>query len=52
MVRSMTGYGRAQSSVGGFELTLEIRSVNHRYLDISVRVPRAYGYLEDIKDWT
>lgn len=48
MVRSMTGYGRAQSSVGGFELTLEIRSVNHRYLDISVRVPRAYGYLEDI----
>lgn len=48
MVRSMTGYGRAQSSVCGFELTLEIRSVNHRYLDISVRVPRAYGYLEDI----
>lgn len=48
MVRSMTGYGRAQISSEGYELSLEIRSVNHRYFDVSIRVPRAYNYLEDV----
>ena len=47
MVFSMTGYGRAQRTVGGRDITVEIRAVNHRYLEFSSRVPRAYGYLEE-----
>ena len=43
MIRSMTGYGRAQELVGGRDITVEIRSVNHRYFEFSPRVPRAYG---------
>ena len=46
-VRSMTGYGRAQQLIGNKEITVEIRSVNHRFLEYSSRVPRAYSYLED-----
>lgn len=47
MVRSMTGYGRAQASVNGREITIEIRSVNHRYFDCSIRLPRVYSFLEE-----
>ena len=47
MVRSMTGYGRAQRTEGGYSITAELRSVNHRYFDCSVRLPRMYIYLED-----
>ena len=47
MIKSMTGYGRAVLETEGMELTFEIKSVNNRYLDTSVRLPRAYGYLED-----
>ena len=47
MIRSMTGYGRAQEMIGGRDITVEFRSVNHRYFEFSARVPRAYGYLED-----
>jgi uncharacterized protein (TIGR00255 family) len=43
MIKSMTGYGRASKDT----LTVELRSVNHRYLDISVRTPRAYAFLEE-----
>jgi uncharacterized protein (TIGR00255 family) len=43
MLKSMTGYGRA----GKDALTIELRSVNHRYLDISVRTPRSYAFLEE-----
>lgn len=46
-VRSMTGYGRAQKVIGNKEITVEIRSVNHRFLEYSSRVPRAYSYLEE-----
>lgn len=46
-VRSMTGYGRAQATAGGREITVEIRSVNHRFFEYSTRIPRAYAYLED-----
>lgn len=46
-VRSMTGYGRAQKLIGNKEITVEIRSVNHRFLEYSSRVPRAYAYLEE-----
>ncbi len=47
MLSSMTGYGRATGSFPKREITVEIRSVNHRYLECSVRLPRAYGFLED-----
>ncbi len=46
-VRSMTGYGRAQKLIGNKEITVEIRSVNHRFLEYSSRVPRTYAYLEE-----
>lgn len=43
----MTGYGRAQEVLNGRDITVEIRSVNHRYFEFSARVPRGCGYLED-----
>ena len=46
MVRSMTGYGRAQELIEGKDITVEIRSVNHRFFEFSSRVPRSYAYLE------
>ena len=47
MIKSMTGYGRAVETVGGREYTVEIRSVNNRYLDCSVRLPRMLSFTED-----
>ncbi len=44
----MTGYGRGENIVDGRKFTVEIRSVNHRYNDISIRVPRTMSYIEDI----
>ena len=43
----MTGYGRAQGSFSGGEITVEIKSVNNRYLDCSVKLPRVYSFAED-----
>lgn len=43
----MTGFGRAEISSGGRTVTVEIRSVNHRYYEFSARVPRGCGYLEE-----
>ena len=47
MVRSMTGFGRAKNQIGGFDVTVEIKSVNHRYFEFSCRMPRAYNFLEE-----
>jgi uncharacterized protein (TIGR00255 family) len=47
MIKSMTGYGRAQGSFSGGEITVEVKSVNNRYLDTNVKLPRIYGYIED-----
>ena len=47
MIRSMTAFGRCKATVGGKEITAEIKSVNNRYFDCSVRISRAYGYLEE-----
>ncbi len=47
MVRSMTGFGRAQASVESFNITVEIRSVNHRYFEFYAKMPRAYSFLEE-----
>ena len=46
-MNSMTGYGRAQGAFEGRDITVEIRSVNHRYFDCTVKAGRLYGYLED-----
>lgn len=52
MIKSMTGYGRCEHIDENRKIVIDIRSVNHRYCDISVKVPRAYGYLEDkIKEY-
>ena len=47
MVKSMTGYGRAEDAFGGCTITVELRSVNNRYLDCNVRIPRLYLFAED-----
>ena len=47
MLNSMTGYGRARETLNGRDITVEIRSVNNRYLDCSVKMPRAYIFAED-----
>ena len=47
MVKSMTGYGRAEETLDGYAITVEVRSVNNRYLDCSVRIPRLYLFAED-----
>ena len=46
-MRSMTGYGRRQASLDGREITVEVKTVNHRFLDVSVRLPRALSFAED-----
>ena len=47
MIKSMTGYGRAVETFDGREITAEIRSVNNRYLDCSIKLPRMYSFAED-----
>ena len=47
MVKSMTGYGRAREMRSGRDITVEVRSVNNRYLDCTVKMPRMYAFAED-----
>ena len=47
MIRSMTGYGGAKGTVEGLSVTVELKSVNNRYLDIAVRMPRNFLFAED-----
>lgn len=47
MVKSMTGYGRARETRNNRDITVEVRSVNNRYLDTTVKLPRAYIFTED-----
>lgn len=47
MVKSMTGYGRYKELIGGKDITVEIRSVNSRYLDANIKLSRLYGPLEE-----
>ena len=46
-MRSMTGYGRAVREIDGRELTIELKSVNHRFLDLNFRMPRSFLFLEE-----
>ena len=47
MIKSMTGYGRALQLVDGMNITVEIKSVNHRYFEFSSKLPRSYGFLDE-----
>ena len=47
MVCSMTGYGRAQNSLSGLNITVELKSVNSRFFEFNCRLPRGYLFLED-----
>ena len=48
MIKSMTGFGKYSASFENREYQIEIKSVNHRYLDISIKLPRQLSYLEEI----
>ena len=47
MIRSMTGYGRAEATVDGRGITVEIKSVNHRYFEFTSRTSRGYSFLDE-----
>ena len=47
MVKSMTGFGRCETEINGRAITVEIKSVNHRYFEFSCRITRGYSFLED-----
>lgn len=47
MLKSMTGYGRARERIDNYDITVEIKSVNNRVLDVSVKLPRAYTFAEE-----
>lgn len=47
MLKSMTGFGRAEKAVDQFNIKVNLKSVNHRYLDLAVRVPKYYYFVED-----
>ena len=47
MIKSMTGYGRARETRNKRDITVEVRSVNNRYLDCTVKMPRMYAFAED-----
>jgi uncharacterized protein (TIGR00255 family) len=47
MLKSMTGYGRARERIDGYDITVEVKSVNNRTLDVSVRLPRVYTFAEE-----
>lgn len=47
MIKSMTGFGRGHKVLNGRDITVEIRSVNHRYYEFNSRIPRSLGYIEE-----
>ena len=47
MLRSMTGYGRGEATIGGRRIVFEIKSVNHKFFEFNSRITRGYLFLED-----
>lgn len=47
MIKSMTGFGRGHEILGGRDITVEIRAVNHRYYEFGCRIPRSMGFMEE-----
>ena len=52
MIRSMTGFGRCEKSINNYDISVEIKAVNHRYADYNIKLPRMYNFLEeDVKNY-
>ena len=52
MIRSMTGFGRCEKTVNNYDISVEIKAVNHRYADYNIKLPRMYNFLEeDVKKY-
>lgn len=47
MLKSMTGFGRSEKLIDGFEIKVSLKSVNHRYMDATIRAPKYYTFVED-----
>ena len=47
LIKSMTGYGRYEQTIDGWLIGVEVKSVNHRYLEYTARFPKGYGFLEN-----
>ncbi len=47
MIKSMTGFGRSTKEIDGYVISVELKSVNHRYFEFSSRIPRQYGFIDD-----
>ena len=47
MIKSMTGYGKSSLSINSRDYQVEIKAVNHKYIDINIKLPRVISYLED-----
>ena len=47
MLKSMTGYGRCERIIGSKKIAAEIKSINHRFSDYNIKVPKQYGFLEE-----
>ena len=47
MIKSMTGYGKSNLSINSREYQVEVKTVNHKYIDTNIRLPRSISYLED-----
>ena len=47
MIKSMTGYGKSSLSINSREYQTEIKTVNHKYIDINIKIPRTISYLEE-----
>ena len=47
MIKSMTGYGKSSLSINSREYQVEIKTVNHKYIDVNIKMPRIISYLEE-----
>lgn len=48
MIRSMTGYGKGESTDGNISVSVELKSVNHRFFELNAKIPRGYLYVDDM----
>ena len=46
MIRSMTGFGRCEKVTEQYKISVEMKAVNHRYLDLSIKMPKRFNYFE------
>ena len=46
MLKSMTGFGRCEMATDEYKISVEMKAVNHRYLDLSIKMPKKFNYFE------